>query len=245
MTGTGLLQTVLAAHGGRAAWERVRCIAATLSSGGLAFSSHGQGSALLGLRVRVHPHARRVELAGYSGHGRTGLWTPDRVTIRDAGGNPVADRDFPLRSFDRPAKLVRWDALDMLCFAGYALWNYLGFPFVLAEPGVAVAEAPSILAPGGGRLVADFPSGFPTHSPRQVFHVDEVGHLLRHDYTADVIGRFATAAHLCLAAEEADGFRFYTRRRVVPRFGENLVLPGPTLVWIELDDVKVESGRSG
>ena len=242
MTGAGLLERVLAAHGGSEAWARVRCVEATLSSGGLAFSSHGQGSALLGLHVRVHPHGRRVELGGYTGHGRTGLWAPDRVTIRDAGGNPLADRDFPRRSFGRLTRLVRWDALDMLYFAGYALWNYLSFPFLLMEPGVVVAESPPLAGRGGGRLVVDFPTGFPTHSPRQVFHVDEPGHLLRHDYTADVIGRLATAANLCLAGGEAAGLRFYTRRRVVPRFGESLVLPGPTLVWIEIDDIRLAFG---
>jgi hypothetical protein len=36
-----------------------------------------------------------------------------------------------------------------------------------------------------------------------------------------------------------DGLRFYTRRLVTPRFGDPLVLPGPTLVWIELDDIRV------
>ncbi|MBL8485623.1 MAG: hypothetical protein JNK22_00775 [Rhodocyclaceae bacterium] len=232
-----LLEKVLDAHGGRLAWGRVRTIEAALSSGGLAFSMHGQGSALLGLHARVHPHERRVALAGYTGHGRTGLWTPDRVTLRDAAGNPLADRDFPRRSFRRLDRLFRWDALDMLYFAGYALWNYLTFPFLLAEPGVRVSEAPPFPGSGGGRLVAEFPEDFPTHSRRQVFHVDEAGRLLRHDYTAEVIGRFATAAHLCLASETAGGLRFYTRRRVVPRFGGELVLPGPTLVWIALDDL--------
>ncbi|MBL8490903.1 MAG: hypothetical protein JNM82_09005 [Rhodocyclaceae bacterium] len=239
-----LLGQALAAHGGLEAWRRVERIEAALSSGGLAFAMHGQGSALLGLRACVHPHRRRVELAGYTGHGRTGHWTPDRVTIRDAGGNALADRDFPRRSFDRLGRLVRWDAPDMLYFAGYALWNYLSFPFLLAEPGVVVAEAPPLPGAGNGRLVVDFPGDFPTHSRRQVFHLDDAGRLLRHDYTADVIGPFATAANLCLAGEAVDGLRFYTRRRVVPRFGDNLLLPGPTLVWIEIDDLRVVTDRA-
>lgn len=235
-----LLGQTLAAHGGLEAWRRVDRIEAALSSGGLAFAMHGQGSALLGLRACIHPHARRVELAGYTGHGRTGHWTPDRVTIRDAEGNPLADRDFPRRSFARLGRMIRWDALDMLYFAGYALWNYLSFPFILlAEPGVAVAEAGPLPGAGDGRLIVDFPEGFPTHSARQVFHVDASGCLLRHDYTADVIGPFATAANLCLASTPVGEFRFYTHRRVVPRFGDNLLLPGPTLVWIEIDDVRV------
>lgn len=79
----------------------------------------------------------------------------------------------------------------------------------------------------------------PTHSALQTFHVDAAGLLLRHDYTADVIGGWATAANRCLASAVVDGLRFYTRRLVTPRFGDHLVLPGPTLVWIELDDIRV------
>ncbi len=69
--------------------------------------------------------------------------------------------------------------------------------------------------------------------------LDAAGLLLRHDYTADVIGGWATAANRRLASEVVDGLRFYTRRLVTPRFGDHPVLPGPTLVWIELDDIRV------
>lgn len=244
MSSGHLIDRVVAAHGGPDAWRRVERIDLALDCGGLAFASHGQGSALRHLRASVHPHQPRVELAGYGGPGRSGLWVPDRVVIRDETGNAVADRDFPRRSFARPSRLLRWDDLDMLYFAGYALWNYLSFPFLLAGPGVAVAEAPPLIGTGGGRLVADFADGFPTHSRRQVFHVDAQGQLLRHDYTADVIGRLATAANACLASTPVGEFRFYTRRRVVPRFGENFLLPGPTLVWIEIDDVQVLQRQS-
>ena len=93
-------------------------------------------------------------------------------------------------------------------------------------------------------LRAAFGPQVPTHSALQTFHVDAAGLLLRHDYTADVIGGWATAANRCLASAVVDGLRFYTRRLVTPRFGDHLVLPGPTLVWIELDDIRVH-GRGG
>ena len=73
--------------------------------------------------------------------------------------------------------------------------------------------------------------------------LDAAGLLRRHDYTADVIGGWATAANRCLASEVVDDLRFYTRRLVTPRFGDHLVLPGPTLVWIELDDTGARAGR--
>lgn len=235
-----LLDTVLSVHGGRTHWMLVDRIEGALSSGGLAFALHGQAHALRGLRVVVWPHAVRVELRDYVRPGWTGVWTRQHVALHDERGTVQRERLQPRASFERWSRQVHWDALDMLYFAGYALWNYLSFPFVLAQPGVTVTVAP--VRPGGAatvRLDARFDPDIPTHSPQQRFWLDAQGYLLRHDYTADVIGRLATAAHLCQAAESVSGLRFYTRRRVVPRFGQRLVLPGPTLVWIELDALRV------
>jgi hypothetical protein len=78
----------------------------------------------------------------------------------------------------------------------------------------------------------------------QSFHVDASGLLTRHDYTADVIGKWANAANFCLASEIVDGVRFYTRRRVLPRFGTQTVLPFPTLVWIEIDAIRLISAQA-
>lgn len=235
-----LLERLIDAHGGRERWKSVRCVEFSLSSAGLAFSLHMQGSALLGLQARVYPHARRVELRDYGQPGGCGVWTPDRVWLLDTGGNELRARDAPRAQFSRWSRQVRWDDLDMLYFAGYALWNYLSFPFLLEEPGVHLGEVLSV--PGGFRLEAAFAPGFPTHSARQSFHVDASGGLLRHDYVADVIGPWAAAANLSQASVQVDGLRFYTRRRVFPRLGVTTVLPWPTLVWIEIDGLRWRSG---
>jgi len=49
MNADNLLTQVCDAHGGLARWRAVETIDFALSSSGLAFSSHGQGSALVGL----------------------------------------------------------------------------------------------------------------------------------------------------------------------------------------------------
>ena len=51
-------------------------------------------------------------------------------------------------------------------FAGYALWNYLSFPFFLDEPGVVVTETGAREALS---LDAVFDPSFPTHSATQSF----------------------------------------------------------------------------
>jgi hypothetical protein len=239
MDATRLLDDVIAAHGGRERWRQVDTIEANLSSGGLAFALHLQPRALLNLKVAVRPHAREVVLGDYVHPGWRGVWTGDEVRILDDQGKTAAQRSQPRMSFSRLDRQVRWDKLDMLYFAGYALWNYLSFPFILEAPGVSLTESKRPQTRGARRIDARFDPGIPTHSTLQSFHLDNKGLLLRHDYTADVIGRWARAANACLASECVDGLRFYTRRRVTPRIGPDKSLPLPTLVWIEIDDIRV------
>jgi len=236
-----LRDALIDAHGGRERWRRVAAIEAALSSGGLAFASKGQGRALEGLRIRVEPHARRVTLHDFGGEGGRGVWTPARVALHDAGGTLLEERADPRAAMGRPMKRLAWDRLDILYFAGYALWNYLSFPFLLDEPGVALDAATCVADDGTPRLDARFDDRLPTHSREQSFHLDASLALRRHDYTADVIGGWARAANLALASERVDGLRFYTRRRVLPRLpGLAAPLPGPVLVRIEIDDLRVD-----
>lgn len=222
---------VMDQHGGWCRWRRCSSITASLSSGGLAFASRFQSGALLNRRISLQPHSRRLTVEPYPKPGFVGAWTPV-VRITRHSGEIDRERHNPRDALATLAKQVRWDALDLLCFAGYALWNYLSFPFLLAEPGVEVRACcdhegmPSCLT-----LHATFPSGFPTHCREQRFHLDRENlQLRRHDYTADVIGAWASAANMCLASEEVAGLRFYTSRRVYPRLGTRFVMRFPILV---------------
>jgi hypothetical protein len=237
MKSNDLLEEVLEAHGGRKRWRSLDSIEADFSSGGLAFSLHLQPWALQGLRISVQPHARRVVLRDFGHPGWSGVWTPNQVQILNNAGIVVAQRQDPRSAFSRIDKQVRWTKLDILYFVGYALWNYLSFPFILESPGVTLGETDT----NTREMRARFDPSVPTHSEMQTFYIDNSGLLTRHDYTADVIGKWANAANFCLASEVVDGLRFYTRRRVVPRFGSQTVLPIPTLVWIEIDAIRLIS----
>lgn len=239
MQAIGLFEEVVAAHGGRDRWRSVEVIEAAFSSGGLAFAAHLQPFALKGLRVSLMPHKQQLVLTGYCHPDWRGIWSPTHVQITDGADAVVAERHDPRASFSRVSRQLRWDKLDLLYFAGYALWNYLSFPFILEAPGVTLATCDDGKLAPERRLMAEFDERVATHSRLQTFHIDEAGLLFRHDSTADVIGRWATAANFCLASEQVDGLRFYTRRRVLPRFGERKVLPFPTLVWIEIGDLRL------
>ena len=237
MTSRQLLEETIEAHGGRDRWRAVRSIAFSLSSGGFAFLSRSQPSALKSLKVSLKPHERETTLGDFPRPGWRGVWTPDHVQIRDPDGRLTAERREPRRHFGGLVNQVYWDKLDILTFAGYALWNYLTFPFILEEPGVVLTEN----ATGAqSRVDAVFDANFPTHSARQSFWLDPSRRLVRHDYTADVIGTWATAANFCLDSVEVDGLRFYNRRKVLPRLGpRQTIVRFPTLVWIEIDDLRV------
>jgi len=234
------LDQLLAEHGGMDRWQRCEQVEASLSSAGLAFTSRMQPNALRNRTIEVHPHRRHVVVSPYPSAGFIGHWTPDLVFVGQASGAIVAERTQPRLAFASLAKQFRWDALDILYFAGYALWNYLSFPFLLAERGVHVEES-SVGRAGTGRRIlrATFPGEFPTHCREQRFEIDAgTCQLRRHDYVADVIGRWASAANYCLASEQVEGFRFYTKRRVYPRLA-GIVIAFPTLVWIDLKDIRV------
>lgn len=116
-----------------------------------------------------------------------------------------------------------WTDADVVHFAGYALWNYLAAPFVWER--CDVRELPK------RRLALTFPDDFPTHSRRQIAHLDDQARIARLDYTAEVFGPWARAQNVCLEYESLNGVLFATRRRVTP-LG---LSRGPTLVWITLD----------
>jgi hypothetical protein len=236
-----LLNQVIQAHGGWERWQSVETIDIALNCGGFAFVSRMQPFALRKLRVSVRPHERFVTFNGYSGPGRQGIWTPAESRILDASGAVIGRWNNDRASYARLGKQFRWSHLDLLYFAGYAIWNYLSFPFLLGLPGVRVSQRNS----GGRILDASFDEGIATHSQRQSFHIDDNGLLLRHDYTANVIGSWAHAANFCLDSVEIGGLRFYHRRVVYPRFGENTIVRFPTLVWIEIDDIRINSKQGG
>lgn len=116
-----------------------------------------------------------------------------------------------------------WTDADVVHFAGYALWNYLAAPFVWER--CDVRELPR------RRLSLTFPDDFPTHSRRQIAHLDDQARIARLDYTAEVFGPWARAPNVCLEYQSLNGVLFATRRRVTP-LG---LSSGPTLVSITLD----------
>ena len=148
-----------------------------------------------------------------------------------AVGNVLKSRSESRDKFPYGRRLLWWDALDQTYFAGYALWNYMAFPALLLRDDIEWTE------PQEGTLDARFPPHIPTHCEHQRLHFDPVNVLLRrHDYTAEVFGGWAKAAHVILEHGRGDGIPFPSRRRVTPRGPAGRPLPFPVLVWIEVHE---------
>lgn len=241
-----LLSGVLAAHGGIERWRTLDALRVKLRFGGAAFQ----------LRfIEPEPVARWLELdlrsprsvfADYPEPGQRGVFTPERVWIEGADGNP-------LRALDQPRDVLLasrrrqlwWDDLDLLYFAGYAAWNYFQGPFLLVRDGVEAREVEPWQENGETwrRLTVRFHASLPTHSREQVFYFGDDFHQRRHDYAPDVFAAWADAAHYTSDYREFGGLWLPTRRKVVPRGEDNRPASGPTLVWIEVLEVEGVAGR--
>ncbi len=131
-------------------------------------------------------------------------------------GEVIEARDEPRRAILGWRRQLYWDRLDFAYFCGYAMWNYLLTPYLFRRSGFSLEQA---------------------YSRVQTCHFDEQGLLRRLDYTAEPVGSWARAAHLCTDYRDFDGIRLAARRRVLPLFGLADPLPGPVLVGIDLHEV--------
>jgi hypothetical protein len=240
-----LLDEVLAAHGGLERWRRVRTIRGRVRSGGLLIRTRVPGTAFRDARLEASAREPVGSATPFPRQGQRGVFDHGAVRIETLDGEVVASRERPRELFFGRAGLrrnLRWDALDSIYFAGYAWWNYLSVPFLLAREDVRVHEIEPWREGGETwrRLEAHFPDDLDTHSPRQLFYYDPALRLRRHDYTAEVVGRWARAAHMCADHVEVDGLLFPTRRWVRPVGPGNRPLPLPTLVSLQLSEIEVE-----
>jgi len=228
------MDDILAAHGGMAYWRSLSSIDLEMSARGFLFTAK---------RVRPQRHVRlsintrkpEVTLHDYPAPGqRAVVHGAQRIEILDGSGAVLDSRADPRAGFTRRRRSLYWDALDFAYFSGYAMWNYTTLPFLLSDPGFTVEVSPA--ADGWTRLRVGFPPGVPTHSPIQDLYFDAAGRLTRHDYTAEVVGSWAKAAHLCTGYRQFGGLWLPTRRRVYPKGPFARPLPFPTLVAIDVHD---------
>ena len=239
MAAEELLTKVLAAHGGENRWNQAKALGIHVRCGGAALTAKFQRTAYHRYQAVVDTRTPRVRFSPFKGNH--GVFTPDRVWIETAQGRVCRERINPRGFFPSCRRHFFWDALDVLYFGGYAVWNYLCAPFLWLAEGFELSEGDTWRMAGETwrSLKVRFPTGYPTHNTEQVFYIDDRGLIRRHDYTAEVISPFARAAHYGDHHRVFDGLMFPTQRRVYPRRRNNRSMPFPTLIWIDIDHIEV------
>jgi hypothetical protein len=237
--GEQILHEAIEAHGGMAYWNSLTAIEAEISAGGFLFTAKRR-PVLRRVRMRASTTGPRFAFLDFPKPGQTAeLIGTDEVRILDSEGTIVVQRKDPRLAFRKIRRQFFWDELDFVYFGGYATWNYLTAPFILARKGFQIeALEPLQGVPGLTRLQVTFPADVPTHSRQQIFYFDDQRLLRRLDYTAEVVGGWAHAAHLCDEYRTFDRLKAPTRRRALPLLFGHRPLPGPTLVEIEVHDIR-------
>jgi hypothetical protein len=244
--GPPLLDEVLDAHGGVERWREAARISARVRSGGFLVRTRMPGNRFADYELTVDVAGRRAVMDPFPSDGERGVFDRGEARIEGEDGEVVESRTDPRAAFTGASGLrrnLRWDALDATYFAGYAMWNYLTTPFLLTLDGVEVREREP-WSEGDGtwrRLAATFPANLDTHSANQTFYFDSRGLLRRHDYVARVVGGWARGAHYCADHTESGGLAFPTRRWVRPIGPRNRSLPFPTMVWLRISEIEVET----
>ena len=221
--GDALACDVVAAFGGAAPAREITRIEADVSAGGLVFALKRQPRALHRIRAVLDADRQSGLIVGREPAPWEYRFDPERL---------VAD----MRRLSRWPRPWPWSPEHAGAFAAAALWTYLLLPLCASDPTLGRERLPD--RRGLRRLRLTFPPHIATHSRVQVLHVDQLGMVRRHDYTAGIMGRWARPAHLITDMAAFDGVPVGTRRSVVPKvFGHPL--PWPTLVHIDVHHLTV------
>ncbi len=236
----GLLDAVLAAHGGLDRWRELSSMEATIVSGGKLWEIKGQPQDPSPRRMTVALHREWASVHPFGAPDQKTDFTPQRVAIEKLDGRVVAERINPRESFAGHELTTPWDPLQRAYFNGYALWTYLTTPFFMKLPGLTVAEIDPIEDHGERwfGLQVQFRDEFASHSRLQEFYFGSDFLLRRHDYRVDVAGGFAAIQYV-YDIVEADGIKLPSKRRAYRRDADGSLLADELMVSIDVSDVNL------
>ncbi len=186
-------------------------------------------------RFEVDPHQQRTEYSLLRSPGGRGVYEPQRTALLSEDGKVIEERESPRKSFEGHAITTRWDAQQLVYFAGYAIWTYLTTPFSSSFPGSGTEEIEPWEEEEGEtwrRLKVNFPPNVHSHSAEQTFYFDSTGLLKRHDYSVEIMGG-TSSANYATDPVSSGGIVFPTRRRVFAIGPDNRPLRNRVAVAID------------
>lgn len=235
-----IVHEAIEAHGGMAYWNSLEALDVEMSASGFLFTAK-QRPVLRRVRMRASTHEPKFTFFDFPGPGQTSeLIGNAEVRILDSEGKVISRRVDPRAAFHGLRRLFKWDDLDFIYFGGYANWNYLTAPFLLSRKGFVVEALEPLQGALASltRLQVTFPADVPTHSRQQIFYFDDQRLLKRLDYTAEPVGGWAHAAHLCGEYRTFGRLKAPTRRWALPLPFGHRPLPGPRLVDLEVHSIR-------
>lgn len=211
------------AHGGWKAWEELDQFKFRFKefSGPLLFTKGHNRTFFTPKDVSVFPKTRCV-IFDYGTHqdrfenGR--LFLPI-LKLEIANGRTLFQKKF----------FETWCPQHSLYFFGYAVVNYLSYPFILPQFELKAFEDRNSISV----FEIAFPEKFDTHSPFQTFYFGSDHLLARHDYKAELVGSCIYGVHYTRAYKRYKNLMVATVREVKPKLGP-IPLPG-NAIYAELE----------
>ncbi len=160
---SGLLDAVLAAHGGLDRWREFSTIEATIISGGKLWEIKGQPQDPTPRRMTVALQHEWASVQPFGAADQKSDFTPQRIAIEKLDGRVVSERVNPRDSFAGHELTTPWDPLQRAYFNGYALWTYLTTPFLMTSPEFTVNEIDPVEDPASAGM--DYERNFRTGTP--------------------------------------------------------------------------------
>jgi hypothetical protein len=235
---SGLLDAVLAGHGGLGRWREFSIIQATIITGGKLWQIKGQPQDPAPRRMTVALQREWASVQPFGAADQKSDFTPQRIAIEKLDGSVVAERVNPRESFAGHDITTPWDPLQRAYFNGYALWTYLTTPFLMTLPGFTVTEIEPIEDDGERwyGLQAHFPEPFASHSRLQEFYFGSDFLLRRHDYRVDIAGGFAAIQYV-YDMVEADGIKLPSKRRAYRCDANGRLIADQLMVSIDVSEI--------
>ena len=217
------------AYGGAERWAAAEAVEVRFDASGLLFALKRR-SKQTDTTVRVSTGEQQV-VEVQLGPDRVGVLNGPDVEIRDGEGEVLEQRAEARSAFGDLRHWVRWDDVDFTYFACAAWWTYLMGPIAWLRDDVTP------VIDDEQTVTVTYDSAISTHCPSQRFHLDDVGRVVGHDYTAEVVSRLARANHMSSEHRDFDGVAVATKRRVHPAR-----LRWPTLVALDIHEFKLLPG---
>ena len=236
-----LLNAVLDAYGGLDRWRQFNRVQATIVTGGGLWAIKGQPQDPRPRRMTVALDHEWASLTPFGADDQRTAFTPERIAIEKLDGRVVSERLNPRESFGGHEFATPWDPLQRAYFNGYALWNYLTTPFLLALDGVSVREIDPVEDNGQtwGACRRTFHPESQRHSAVQEFYFGDDHLLRRHDYRVDVAGGFPAVQYVS-RHRRGRGHQGSPKRRAYRADAQGNAIPDQLLVAIDFSDVSFE-----